>query len=109
MPSAPSATALANAAIVFSGASAPPPRCAKTSGRDDSKKACIQYVIESPYGGHYPYVGGTPAGATAFAAGQAGNSRQPRAQARGRRIALSRHHRIRRHGGAAARQRHSVE
>ena len=38
IPSAPSASPLSNAAIVFSGASAAPPRCAKTSGRGDSKK-----------------------------------------------------------------------
>src|SRR5262245_17556316 len=38
MPSAPSASPLSNAAIVFSGASALPPRCAKTSGRDAAKK-----------------------------------------------------------------------
>ena len=34
-PSAPSARPLSNAAIVFSGASALPPRCANTSGRRD--------------------------------------------------------------------------
>src|SRR4051812_10431331 len=40
MPSAPSATPFSKAASVFSGASAAPPRWAKTSGLFDVKKGC---------------------------------------------------------------------
>src|SRR5215510_14522768 len=47
MPSAPSERPLANAAIVFSGARALPPRCANTSGRGESKNGCsICYRID---------------------------------------------------------------
>src|SRR6516165_6032840 len=47
MPSAPRARPLSNAAIVFSGARAPPPRCAKTSGRVDAKNGwSICYRID---------------------------------------------------------------
>src|SRR6266487_1131506 len=40
MPSAPCASPLSKASIVFSGARALPPRCANTSGRDDVKNGC---------------------------------------------------------------------
>src|SRR5665213_3988189 len=106
MPSAPSDRPLANASMVFSGASALPPRCAKTSGREeaedaakgDAKKGCMRTVIESSYGGHNSDIGRTPASASQVASGQTGNPREPRAQAADGRTAVPRHHRLRRNG-----------
>ena len=64
--------------------------------------------IESAHGGHNRDPRRASTGAPAQATGQAGNPRQPHAQAAGRRGALPRHHRVRRDGHPAARQRDPV-
>ena len=66
--------------------------------------------IESVHGRHpLQTLGELATGASAqHATGQTGNPRQPRPQAAGRRAAVPRHHRLRRHRHPAARQRHPV-
>ena len=86
-PSAPSARPLSNAAIVFSGASALPPRCANTSGRrrlgrrrDGALLWESLSCVESIHGGHSDPRRAAAVGLP-FAPGQAGNPRQSRPQA----------------------------
>src|SRR5437667_4355376 len=118
-PSAPRLSPCSNAASVFSGASAPPPRCANTKRRravkkrwsysDEGPKQCSVMLIESSHGGPLSDPRrAAPAGGHRYSAGEAGNSRQPRAEAPGRRAALPRHHRFRRNGHPATRQRNFV-
>ena len=114
-PSAPSARPRRTPRSCSPGASALPPRCAKTSGRDEAKNGMPRRQPRAtssdridPWRPQFQTLGDLSAGAPAHAAGEAGNPRQPDAQAAGRRRALPRHRRLRRHGRAAARQRDPV-